>query len=287
MSSAQELCGQCHGNLRFPDTDHLSYNIEQGTGGQGVPDQVTMPGVQCVDCHMHVGETDDTNALMYGGHSWSVFIQEEDGSETASCTVCHGSLNANTASLVVEGWQDEFAELDSIATLEVNMADSILSGSTDSTQIHLLQEAQFNLAYAEGDESRGAHNHIYTTSLLNNAISNAEVIINWANGIGDDFSGNSVPIVKAYMLYQNYPNPFNPVTVIHYDLPKLSKVELKIYNILGQEVRSLVSERQSAGHKSVEWNGRDQFGRSVGSGVYLYKIQAGDYVKVRKMLLLK
>lgn len=88
-------------------------------------------------------------------------------------------------------------------------------------------------------------------------------------------------------LRQNYPNPFNPVTTIQYALPKSSGVCIRIYNILGQRVRDLVNERQDPGYKTVFWDGKDDHGNEVSSGVYFYRIEAGDFVKCRKMTLLK
>jgi hypothetical protein len=84
------------------------------------------------------------------------------------------------------------------------------------------------------------------------------------------------------MLEQNYPNPFNPSTTIEYALPKPSNVTLKIYNILGEEVATLVSDRLTAGSYSYEWS------RPAGmaSGVYLYRLQAGEYLETRKMVLM-
>jgi len=95
------------------------------------------------------------------------------------------------------------------------------------------------------------------------------------------------PLPKQYSLSQNRPNPFNPVTTIHYDLPEQSQVTLMIYDIRGREIRELVNNTQDAGYKSVIWDGTDEFGRSVGTGIYLYQIQAGDFTQTRKMLLLK
>jgi hypothetical protein len=89
------------------------------------------------------------------------------------------------------------------------------------------------------------------------------------------------------MLNQNYPNPFNPSTVISYQLSVNTRTTLTIYNLLGQEVRTLVNDLESAGMKSVMWDGRDNHGRTVASGVYLYRLQAGSYVQTRKMLMLK
>ena len=87
--------------------------------------------------------------------------------------------------------------------------------------------------------------------------------------------------VKSF-LYRNYPNPFNPSTTIMFDLPKSSEVSLKVFNILGEEVATLVSERLSTGSYSYDWDASN-----LASGVYLYRLQAGDYIETRKMILMK
>ena len=92
--------------------------------------------------------------------------------------------------------------------------------------------------------------------------------------------GAEVP--SAFSLSQNYPNPFNPVTTIAYDLPKASEVELTIYNVAGQRVAILVSKHQRAGHYQVAWDGS-----AMASGVYFYRIEAGEFRSTRRMLLLK
>lgn len=84
---------------------------------------------------------------------------------------------------------------------------------------------------------------------------------------------------------QNYPNPFNPATTINYQLPQSVQVELTIYNLLGQKVITLVSAFQTAGEKSVVWDGTNTAGQQVGSGIYFCHLQAGDYITSRKMLL--
>lgn len=98
---------------------------------------------------------------------------------------------------------------------------------------------------------------------------------------------NDANVVKAFMLRQNYPNPFNPITSIQYGLTEASNVRVSIYNILGQEVATLVNEYQEAGNRSVRWNGTDHYGSKVSSGIYLYRIQAGNFTKTMKMVLLK
>ena len=84
-----------------------------------------------------------------------------------------------------------------------------------------------------------------------------------------------------------YPNPFNPSTTIAYDLPGEASVAIVIYDALGQEIRRLVTEQKAAGRYTVQWDARDNLGRSVGSGVYIAKIEAGSFSASQKMLLLK
>ncbi len=83
-------------------------------------------------------------------------------------------------------------------------------------------------------------------------------------------------VLNTVTLSQNYPNPFNPTTIVKYDLPKNTKVVLKIYNVSGQEIRTLVDEFQTSGSKSAVWDGRDGSGKIVNSGVYIYRIQVHD-----------
>jgi hypothetical protein len=97
--------------------------------------------------------------------------------------------------------------------------------------------------------------------------------------------GGALP--EQFAVSQNYPNPFNPGTIINYVLPKSSLVTIKIYNILGQEVRTLVNSELQAGYYSVQWNGDNNFGRSVASGVYIYRVTAGKNIKTMKMMYLK
>ena len=92
---------------------------------------------------------------------------------------------------------------------------------------------------------------------------------------------------EVYALGFNYPNPFNPETTIKYALPQASDVELVVYNALGQTVRTLVAERQVAGRYAFTWDATNDRGHAVSSGIYLYRLRAGEFVNVRKMLLVK
>lgn len=103
-------------------------------------------------------------------------------------------------------------------------------------------------------------------------------------------AGNSegIPLVPvAYALEQNYPNPFNPTTTIRYQLSKRSEVRLEIYDLLGRRVKTLVNGEQVTGGYSVLWKSDNDAGDTVASGVYIYRLRAGDFVQSRKLLLLR
>lgn len=92
---------------------------------------------------------------------------------------------------------------------------------------------------------------------------------------------------KVFALHQNYPNPFNPITTIKYDLPKDAHVRIMIYDLMGRQVRTLVNARQQAGYQTIQWDARDNYGKMVSSGYYLYVMQADKFHKTHKMILLK
>jgi hypothetical protein len=99
---------------------------------------------------------------------------------------------------------------------------------------------------------------------------------------------DDVPLeVAEFMLKQNAPNPFNPVTRIHYQLPAAGHVRIDVFNIAGKLVTTLVDEEQEPGLKTVAWDGTNEDGQKVASGVYMYRMQAGDYVSKKRMVLLK
>ncbi|MEE9465138.1 MAG: FlgD immunoglobulin-like domain containing protein, partial [Candidatus Neomarinimicrobiota bacterium] len=99
--------------------------------------------------------------------------------------------------------------------------------------------------------------------------------------------GSPIRMVTTYRLHPNYPNPFNPVSTIQYDLPQASAVSLIVHDILGREVARLVESYMAPGYHQAQWNGRDQSGRSVPSGIYLARLVTPEYMKSVKMVLQK
>ncbi len=195
MTNSAQLCGQCHGNLRFPDTDHLSYNILAGTGGIGVPNQQTMPGVTCTDCHMYTSAVDGSNSKNYHGHTWAINVTEAGGQSTSSCTACHVNMDATAAIASITSAKSEFQALDATVQANVARATAAMQANLNPAWLAALQEAQHNLSYAESDESGGFHNHKYLMALLNDANAKAlslpiltvgtqgsSIIISWTGG---------------------------------------------------------------------------------------------------------
>ena len=97
--------------------------------------------------------------------------------------------------------------------------------------------------------------------------------------------GMAIP--EEFAIHQNYPNPFNPVTTLRYDLPENSRVNITIYDMMGREVKILINQTQDPGYKSIIWNATNDYGKPVSAGIYLYQIQAGEYISTKKMVLLK
>ncbi|MGB2696787.1 MAG: FlgD immunoglobulin-like domain containing protein [Candidatus Zixiibacteriota bacterium] len=109
-----------------------------------------------------------------------------------------------------------------------------------------------------------------------------------------EFDFNTTPVAKPikelpteFSLSQNHPNPFNPHTIVEYALPQDAEVSLVIYNVLGQKVKILVNGHQTAGFQSVEWDGTNENGSVTSSGIYFYKLVAGEYTQTKKMVMLK
>jgi hypothetical protein len=94
-------------------------------------------------------------------------------------------------------------------------------------------------------------------------------------------------IPEVFALHQNYPNPFNPTTQIKYDLPEDEMVSITIYDVMGRSIKSLVNTTQSAGYRSIQWDATNNLGEPVSAGMYIYMIQAGQFTKTKKMVLLK
>jgi hypothetical protein len=142
--------------------------------------------------------------------------------------------------------------------------------------------SQFEGQNFQPDQIQYAHDYVPSESLF--AVVEYAIMIMEKPTLVEEEEGIAP---ELFELYQNFPNPFNNQTVIKYHLPKETDVSLVIYNILGQRIRTLVREEKQSGWVKVIWDGKDDQGRDLGSGIYFYRLQAGESSQIKKMVLLK
>jgi hypothetical protein len=250
----------------------------------------------CVTCHMFgLANPADAqgNIIKVGGHSFRV--KTPDGKDNmAVCAQCHGGTFASFADAklfmngygdwdgdgVVEGLQDEVkgmikAIMDKLAAtipnVVINKENGFPTPATSWTKEQ--RSAYWNAITAYEDRSYGIHNPKYVVTALLGAMKSL--------GITTDIRQDE-EMPTTYALYQNYPNPFNPTTNIKFAIPKSGNVKLVVYDILGKEVSTLVNNYLNAGQYTFEFDGKN-----LASGIYLYRIEADNFVKVNKMILMK
>jgi hypothetical protein len=276
----------------------------------------------CVTCHMYRGNAvTGTTVNQWGGHSFSMstfkkdangnFLVGTDGRRITdqdnmqACAQCHGTTfgtsfkdvkffyNGNgdhDNNGVVEGLQKE---VKGMYTKIMDKLIATIPGVAKSTSYGYYKEdgtfygfpvpatawtkanlsAYWNAITANQDKSGGIHNPKYVITALKGAMASI--------GIPTSVKYEET-IPSEYVVYQNYPNPFNPTTNIKFALPKSGHVKLTIYDALGREVETLINNELVSGTHTIEWTAKN-----MASGIYLYRIEADNFVKVNKMLLIK
>ncbi|HLF15068.1 MAG TPA: multiheme c-type cytochrome [Bacteroidota bacterium] len=264
------------------------------TFGDTLPNSIghRMVAGSCVGCHMSA--TTDTGTVSrdhIGGHSWNMEYTAPDSSvhdNVTGCVTCHTGITEFSDIMAsfdydVDGTTEPFqlevegllARIDDILPpAGPGITRSLLASDPDSVN---LKKVFFNYLYVTNDGSRGAHNPKYVIALLQRSLDQITDI---------DFSGNE-PIPSEYVLTQNYPNPFNPSTQIKVGLTTGSNAVLTVYNVLGEKVATLMDGRYAPGVYNITWDGKDQSGRMLAGGIYIYRLQTPEFTSVKKMILLK
>ena len=174
-------------------------------------------------------------------------------------------------------WQMRLRSPVANATIRVSMSE--FGQLPEGFGVYVLDEDQFTVV------SRSQNSFEIQTG-TENVDRNFRVII--GTKVFAERAGNGIPLVPIeFSLTQNYPNPFNPSTTIRYALGKRSHVALEIFNSLGQRVRVLASGEQTTGTYSIAWDGTNANGVAVASGVYVYRLRAGEFTASKKLLLLR
>jgi len=230
--------------------------------------------------YMATGDLNMDNQGIDPGMQIEIPIHISNGSNiygfTGTINYDHTILNYDTLLLsdYLEGYLMAFNEL---SPGEIKIA---ASGNNPDGETGVFATMVFYVTDAFTDETS-----ISITDLTWNEGEMIELAAEMTIAYGLGIDGVTIPDV--YALHQNYPNPFNPTTQIKYDLPEDAMVSITIYDIMGRSISSLVNSKQTAGYRSIQWNATNNFGESVSAGMYIYMIQAGEFRKVKKMVLLK
>lgn len=246
-------------------------------------------GGVCVGCHM--APTTDTGTVTrdkVGGHSMNLHYSATNYDHVAGCQSCHPGKTSFDDFLapedydgdnVIEPWQKEVEGC--ITKLRIALPPAGLDSvnwqliARDSNNLNL-RKAYWNYLYISNDKSLGMHNPFYTIQVL---------LTSKQYAVGVQNISNEVP--ARFELSQNYPNPFNPNTKINFSIAKSENVTLKVYDMMGREVISLVNQKMNPGKYSSDWTGINANGTKVASGVYFYRLVTPSFSEVKKMVLVK
>jgi len=244
----------------------------------------------CATCHMSaITDTGTVTRDKVGGHTMNLHDATANYDHTTGCVSCHAGVNSFEDFMApsdfdgngsVESWE---AEVEGCLTnLRISLPPTGIDSvawqliAQDSSNLNL-RKAYWNYLLITNDGSKGYHNPFFAIQVL---------LTSRNYTVGIQQAGTEVP--EVYELSQNYPNPFNPTTKIDFAIPKTGAVSLKIYDITGKEIRTLVNgETMFAGKYTVDWNSVNNTGQQVASGVYFYRIISDSYVNTKKMMLIK
>jgi len=274
-----QLCQKCHNPEYNPDAPeptgedlhHSTAYMLEGKGGyhyDGYTYESSMHTLvatdKCVTCHIVM----------------TPYVSEEEPASTGhtfmpkgiKCFECHGDFDTLAVGFDYRHIQTEVDSLLEILGGNLAAATSADSATDD------FKRAKFNHDFVEADGSRGIHNTKYARVLLLSAIANF-------TPTGVELIDETAP--RQYALEQNYPNPFNPTTSISFGLPNRQFTSLKVYDIVGNLITTLVNGEMAAGNYRIRWNGLNSSGNQAPSGIYFYTLEAGSFKQTKKMVLMK
>jgi predicted CXXCH cytochrome family protein len=275
------LCDWCHNPIYNPDAPepdgsdlhHTTAFMFDGNGGweygQDIGSSVHTFAVadRCVECHVNMeGEGDFGSST---GHTF------EPRTESCAQAGCHGE---NYYTLVDTSDHDNKFNLYGVQTemdsLMHVLEEKLMMATSEDSATDAFLNAKWNWDFAHAEGSHGVHNTKYARGLLEASITDFT-----PTGI-EDISESGMPL--RYSLDQNYPNPFNPSTEIQFSIKQAGKVVLKVYDITGREVITLVDKEMAPGSYSAHFNASN-----LATGVYIYRIMSHEFVAVKKMVLIK
>jgi hypothetical protein len=249
---------------------------------------LTVTANSCVTCHM---QTRTNGSSIHSNHEMKMDSAGVDF--VGACKSCHPQATTSFSQIpakadhdgdgTVEGFIDEINGL--MAALKAKLPKDATGEPTTAYPADTLKvknrpdliQGLWNYYFIKNDFSYGIHNPAYSVALLKASIA--------AITTGVERVDQTVP--KEYSLGQNYPNPFNPETWINFSLPTRQLVTLEVFDLLGKRVVTLVNETKESGNYKLRWDGLSSGGDRLPSGVYVYRLQAGEFSFAKKMVMLK
>ena len=225
----------------------------------------------------------------------AMFTALQTGQPFAGCESMHGadigsfSFNSNNCIIKIMVWKDvisdvgiKFADATSAAQPEIKVANTLINQWEEltfdfSSRIGVYPVVKDQIIIFPDFELAGR--------MQDNICYFDNISFSPSNSVGVDNISEILP--QGFALEQNFPNPFNPITTLRYDSPEDGLVNITVYDMLGNVINYLVNEVQNSGYKSIQWNATNNQGQPVSAGVYLYRIEAGDFRQTKKMILLK
>jgi Secretion system C-terminal sorting domain/Cytochrome c554 and c-prime len=292
ITAQQVVCDYCHNNSTLPDTVNVFTTPHQSTSGclTGAPNfgyryssaQLKSVGLdtlwlnsahtyactqRCINCHLNAEGKDQFGNAAHG-HTFEPRV--------TACNDCHIDYYSEVDTSNTPKQFDLHREqtiTDSLMTVLQNKLNQ--SSHSDSASL-AFNRANYNLQAVISDGSHGIHNTKLVQKLLT-----ASILLYTPSGVtGLQNDPNTLP--KSYSLSQNFPNPFNPTTQIRFTIPDAGNVKLTVYDAIGREVGVIVNDNLAAGTYNYTWNAG-----SFASGIYFYRIEAKNFVMVKKMVLIK
>jgi hypothetical protein len=247
-------CVSCHMAKRINGSSvHSDHEMSMIDTVGGAHDQVEA----CVGCH---GEIEEFNDIM------AAYDFDHDNVVEGVVSEIHGMLDVLKARLPLG------PDGEPIGRSTVTAADSARIYNRPD-----LVQGIWTYYFVKSDGSYGVHNTKYAVAILQKTLGWYPTDVKPTNG----------EIPTEFALQQNYPNPFNPTTQINFSLPENQRVKLEVYDVIGRLVTTIVDKDMEPGNYNVSWEGTDASGARVTSGIYLYRLQAGSYSAVKKMVMLK
>ena len=283
---------------QWQDLSYSAHNTQMNCYRCHDPHKTTASGHQirlsndsnsiCIQCHTNFGTVGNPNIAAITAHTKHSYDPLNAGQTggTSRCSKCHMSLTAITA-FAYDIHSHNWKVVRPVKTLQKLGVSSPTLGMLNSCAVSCHRNPAGSTANVPalgvGTDATLTDWRQSTDSTLADTLNRWFNRQNWVIGIKQI----STEVPDMFSLGQNYPNPFNPATLITFIVPKAENVIVKVYDITGREVYTLVNERLTRGKYSVNWRSINYDGDYVASGVYFYRIHAGDFVDTKKFILLK